>query len=236
MKDGTLSATITEQIVKDAIKAAQDAVKKSGKELDGIALDFNITGSGSYTNLNAIIDAGAIDRLKEAGVKFVQIGSAVLDMTLDMGAIAEIDKQSTGTITVSANKITKLSDVAKKLIGSRPVFDITVSYQKNGKTEYVSNFGKGAVTLGIAYKATDKESKGNLFGVYVDKNGKPVIGWLTAENGKYHYYFTADGIMVSGKWLEIDGNWYYFYADGSLAKSTKVDGYEVDGNGVRKMK
>ncbi len=474
VKDGVLSATITEQMVKDAIKAAQDAAKKSGKELDGIALDFNVTGTGSYTNLNATIDAKAIDRLKEAGVKFVRIGSAVLDVTLDMGAISEVDKQSTGTVMVSAKKLTKLSDAAKKLIGSRPVFEITVSYQKNGKTEHVSSFGKGTVTLGITYSAASNEKTGSLFGVYVDQNGKPelltnssydngrvifsrntlstygvgykapspaftdtakhwakdnidfvasrdlisgtnattfapntaitradflmalgrlsgadvsgyktgsftdvkntdpampyiewavknkivsgygngkfgpsdsitreqmavmmvgyakatgyklpasiaavtfsdsakisayakdavkaiqqasimqgkgsnifdpqgsatrgeaatilrrfvelvidegtargwnqndagqwqyigengkpVVGWLTAENGKYHYYFTADGVMVSGKWLEIGGKWYYFNADGSLAKNIKVDGYEVDENGVRKTK
>lgn len=472
VKDGTLSATITEQMAKDAIKAAQDAAKKSGKKVEDIALDFNVTGSGSFTNLNATIEAGAIDRLKEAGVKSIKIGSAVLDVTLDLGAISEVDKQSTGTVTISAKRLTKLSDAAKKLIGIRPVFDITVSYQKNGKTKYVSSFGEGAVTLGIAYKATGKENKGNLFGVYVDKNGKPqlltnssynngrvifsrnslstygvgykapspaftdttkhwakdnidfvasrdlisgtsattfapntaitradflmalgrlsgadvsiyktssftdvkstdtampyiewavknkiisgygngkfgsndsitreqmavmmvnyakatgyklpvskqsitfaddakisayakdavkaiqqtgvingkdnnrfdpqgnatraeastilrrfvelvidegtargwvqndagqwqyigengkpVVGWLTAENGKYHYYFTADGIMVFGKWLQIDDKWYYFYADGYLAISSKIDGYEVDENGVRK--
>jgi len=475
VKEGILSATITEQMVKDAIKAAQDAAEKSGKKFDGIAVDFNVIGSGSYTNLNATIDAGAIDRLKELGVKFIKIGSSVLDVTLDTGAIAEVDNQSTGTVTVSARKLTKLSDAAKKLIGNRPVFDITVSYQKNGKTEYVSKFGKGIVTLGLAYEATAKENKGNLFGVYVDKNGKPelltnssydntgrlifsrnslstygvgykapspafidtakhwakdnidfvvsrdlisgtstttfapntaitradflmalgrlsgadvssyktssftdvkgtdtampyiewavknkivqgigggkfgpdeqisrqdmavmmqnyatatgyklpvsrqsitfaddakisayakaevkaiqqtgvvggkgnnlfdpqgnatraeastilrrfvelvidegtargwvqndagllqyigengkpAIGWLTTDGGKYHYYFTADGSMVAEKWLEIEGKWYYFNADGSLAKSTKIDGYEVDENGVRKVK
>ncbi len=473
-EDDILSVAITEQMVKDAIKAAQDAAKKSGKEADGITLDFNVTGSGSYASLNATIDAAAIDRLKEAGVKFIKIGSSVLDVTLDMGSIAEIDRQSTGTVTVSATRLTKLSDAAKKLIGNRPVFNITVSYQKNRKTEYITNFGKGTVTLGIAYKAADKEKTGNLFGVYVDKNGKPqlltnssydngrlifsrnslstygvgyktpapaftdtakhwakdnidfvasrglingtsavtfapntaitradflmalgklsgadvtvytsssftdvkdtdtampyiewavknkitqgieggkfgpalsitrqdmavmmqnyakatgyklpasvaavifsdsvkisayardgvkaiqqagimqskgsntfdpqagttraeaatilrrfveliidegtargwvqndvgqwqyidengkpVTGWLIAENGKYHYYLDKDGIMISGKWLEIDGKWYYFYADGSLAKSTKIGDYEVDENGVRKTK
>ncbi|MDD4798322.1 MAG: S-layer homology domain-containing protein [Clostridia bacterium] len=475
VKDGVLSASITEQMVKDAIKAAQDAAKKSGKEADGIAVEFTATGSGTWHSVTVDLDAGVIDRLKEAGVKSVKIGSTVLDITLGTGAIAEIDKQSTGTVTVSVTRLTKLSTAAKRLIGNRPAFNITVGYQKNGKPEYVSNFGAGIVTLGFAYAATDKENKGNLFGVYVDKNGKPqlltnssydnigrlifnrnslstygvgykapspafidttkhwakdtidfvasrnlisgtstttfapnaaitradflmalgrlsgadvsiyktsgftdvkdpdtampfiewavknkivkgigggkfgpgeqisrqdmavmmvnyaaatgyklpmsrqsitfaddakisayakaavkaiqqtgvvsgkdnnlfdpqgsatraeasailrrfvelvidegtargwvqndagqwqyigengkpVVGWLSVENGRYHYYFTADGIMVAGKWLEIEGKWYYFNADGSLAKDTKVDGYAVDENGVRKIK
>jgi len=42
--------------------------------------------------------------------------------------------------------------------------------------------------------------------------------------------------MVSGKWLQVDGKWYYFYTDGSLAKSTKIDGCEIGSDGVRKTK
>lgn len=473
-KNSVLSSTITEQMAEGAIKTAQDAAKKSGKAADGIAVDFNVTGSGNNASLNITIDAGAIDRLKEAGVKFIKIGSAVLDVTLDTAAIAELDKQSTGTVTVSAKMQTKLSKAAKALIGSRPVWDITVHYQKNGKTKYISSFGRGTVTLGIAYKAASKEKTGSLCGVYVDKDGKPqlltnssyaggrllfgrnslstygvgynplapaftdtmkhwakdhidfaasrnlisgisattfapntaitcadflmalgrlsgadvssykvssftdvkatdpampyiewavkakimqgigggkfgpalsisrqdmavimqnyakatgcklpvsvaavtfsditkiaayakeaakalqqtgimqgkenntfdpqgnttraeasailrrfvelvidegtarewmqndagqwkyidengmpVTGWLVTENGKYHYYFGKDGIMTAGKWLQIDGKWYYFYADGLLAKNIKVDGYEVDENGIRKTK
>jgi len=61
--------------------------------------------------------------------------------------------------------------------------------------------------------------------------------WDLGANGNNKtYYFTTDGLMVSGKWLEIDGKWYYFYTDGSLARSTKIDGYEVDEKGVRKAK
>lgn len=71
---------------------------------------------------------------------------------------------------------------------------------------------------------------------YIGENGKPAIGWLTTEGGKHHYYFNADGNMVAAKWREIEGKWYYFNSDGSLAKSTKIDGYEVDENGVRKVK
>ena len=48
------------------------------------------------------------------------------------------------------------------------------------------------------------------------------------------YYFTMGGLMASDKWLQIGDKWYYFYADGSLAKSTAIDGYEVDEDGARK--
>lgn len=175
VKDGVLTATITEQMVKDAIKMAQDSAKNSGVEADGIALDFNVINSDNYANLNFTIDAEAIDKLKEAKIKFIKLSSSVLDISFDTGAITEIDEQSTGTVAVLAKSLTKLSNAAKKLIGNRPVFNITVGYQKNGKAEYVSSFGKGAVTLDIAYKVADKENTKNLFGVYIDKNGNPEL-------------------------------------------------------------
>lgn len=53
----------------------------------------------------------------------------------------------------------------------------------------------------------------------------------------YRYIkLTIDPSTAQG-WAENDsGRWYYFYADGSLARNTKIDGYEVDENGLRKSK
>lgn len=64
------------------------------------------------------------------------------------------------------------------------------------------------------------------------KDGNAVTGWLTL--GSKTYYFDTYGILVSGKWKEIDGNWYYFDKDGILTKNTTIDGFEVDEKGVRK--
>lgn len=58
------------------------------------------------------------------------------------------------------------------------------------------------------------------------KDGKPVKGWLS-DDQKWYWLDKATGKMFSGGWKQIDGKWYYFYADGSMAVSTKVDGYEV---------
>ena len=59
-----------------------------------------------------------------------------------------------------------------------------------------------------------------------------VTGWRDIGTNVHNKTccFTPDGIMVSGKWLRIDGKWYYFYSDGALAKNALV------GNGVRKTK
>jgi glucan-binding YG repeat protein len=40
--------------------------------------------------------------------------------------------------------------------------------------------------------------------------------------------------MAAGKWLQIGGKWYYFYADGKLAVNTTIEWYTVGEDGARK--
>lgn len=65
------------------------------------------------------------------------------------------------------------------------------------------------------------------------KDGEPIKGWLS-DDQKWYWLDKATGKMFSGGWKQIDGKWYYFYPDGSMAVSTKVDGYEVGADGARK--
>ena len=175
VQDKVLSATITEKMAKDAIAAA-------GSNADGIAVQLNVTGSGSYTSLTATFERKALEALKTAGVKYVQIGSTLIDLSLDTKAITEILNQATGNVTVSVTAQGKLSDEAKRLIGSRPVFDITI---KDNKGITVSNLKNGTVTIGIYYEPAGWEKKGNLYSVYVDRNGKTqLLTNSSYDNGK----------------------------------------------------
>lgn len=63
---------------------------------------------------------------------------------------------------------------------------------------------------------------------------KAAMGWLGISGNRY--YFIEQGLMVSVKWIQIDGKLHYFNVDGTLAKNTKVDGYEVDESGMKKNK
>ncbi len=112
-------------------------------------------------------------------------------------------------------------------------------YYKNGKaltgtqtlrgTKYFFN-NNGRLKTGWV-----KDDAGNLR--FYSGNQMLVGFWnVGTDSNNKTYYFSKDGILVSDKWIQIDGKWYYFYADGSIARNTKIDGYDVDENGVRKIK
>lgn len=82
---------------------------------------------------------------------------------------------------------------------------------------------------------------------YLDSDGKMKTGELQLEKQEYglandghmltgwngNYYYRASGEKAKDAWTEIDGQWYYFKANGELLKSGKTpDGYTVDAKGV----
>ena len=54
------------------------------------------------------------------------------------------------------------------------------------------------------------------------RNGESVKGWLSEEQ-KWYWLDKVTGMMFAGGWKQIDGKWYYFYADGTMAVNTASD-------------
>ena len=210
VENKVLTASITEQMAREAIAAAEKSSKDASKTADGIAVEFAVTGSGDYESLVVNFDAGAIDRLKAAGVKYVKIGSALIDISLDAKAIAEIDRQSTGTVTLSAMREEKLSYPAKAAIGHRPAFDITL---KDSKGTVITDLKGGTATIGIAYD-TKNNGTGGLYAVYVKPNGQ--IEWLPNSSytsgrlifGTGHFSIFGVGYKAPATaFTDIKGHW-----------------------------
>ena len=40
--------------------------------------------------------------------------------------------------------------------------------------------------------------------------------------------------QAANGWKQIDGKWYYFYTDGTMAVNTTIDGYTIGSDGARK--
>ncbi len=56
-------------------------------------------------------------------------------------------------------------------------------------------------------------------------------GWVE-EDGSLRY-LDGDGYPLTDEWKKKDNNWYYLDEDGYIARSTMVDEYYVDENGIR---
>ena len=66
---------------------------------------------------------------------------------------------------------------------------------------------------------------------YFDRKGYMVTGWENIDGQRY--YFDRNGVMQTG-WRRIGFHWYYFYADGVMAADTRIDGYDLGKDGIRK--
>jgi len=67
---------------------------------------------------------------------------------------------------------------------------------------------------------------------YIDMFGRVASGWNVIDNDTY--WFDNWNVMAAGKWVRIDGRFYYFYSDGTLAVNTVIEGFEINESGVRK--
>ncbi|QIB69061.1 hypothetical protein Ami103574_06840 [Aminipila butyrica] len=110
-------------------------------------------------------------------------------------------------------------------------------YYKNGKpltdTQTIEGIPYFFYSKGILKTGWVKDDTGD-WRFYFGSRG--IIGWwdIDTDGKNNRYYFDTNGKLILGKWLQIEDKWYYFNTDGSLARSTKIDGHEVDANGVRK--
>jgi hypothetical protein len=209
-KKGIVTVTVTEAQTRVLINAAKKNAGSTGKAADGIGVVFHIqfsTGgkrvresSADQTNINLTngnmtpdnlvefkvsLEEKVITLLQKEGVKRFDVNTPLVNFSFDKIAILEMKSLTSGTVTIAVKPIRKLPKSAKALISKRPVYDLSISCKKNGKTIYISNFKKGTVMLGIPYRPESGEKTGNLYGVYVNEKGQAqLLANSSYDNGK----------------------------------------------------
>lgn len=231
--NGVASALIPDQAVIDAIAQAQADAKAQGKTADGISVELDITVPKRATSLSAVLTRSSLDRMISDGVDSLEINGPLHKVSFDKKALERIQKQSKGNISITIAAKRNLSDTAKKIISTRPVYDITVGYG-NGKS--VSGLGGGIASVSMQYTPSKGEAVGGLYAVYVDENGNATriagsaydansrcVIFTTTHLSQYGIGYTAPTV----KFTDISSHWAkesidYVVGRGLISGTTKT--------------
>lgn len=196
-RNNALTHTITREMVRQALDKAKERAKADGREELGYALEFIFSTTKTIDSLNISFAPDAPALLESEGVKESGVITNAFRWIFDPDAMKEINLQREGqSITVKAERFSKLSDAAKRLIGTRPVWDVTIGFTKGGTAYNISMLGKGVMTMGVKYTPASTEKTGNLAVIYVPSDGKPQIltnsgydnGWLNWQLSSLSVY------------------------------------------------
>ena len=147
-----------------------DAGAKEAERKDNTASPTQNTDVISISKKVASFSKSDLDDIVKSGVKVLNITGNKVRLSFEAKAIKAISKQTEEDINikVTGNNTVGLSSKTKKLIGSHPVYDISISGKYGTK---ITNLGKGYVTVSIPYKLGKSEKTENLLIYYIDKKG-----------------------------------------------------------------
>lgn len=180
---GKAIVDISNKMVIDAFEKALDNAKKNGNEKNGITVVLRVdTEDKNVDDIKVNLPKSVQNIIIENKIvsTIVIVDNPDIRIGMDLMTIKEINQQAKADVNITAKRIdnSKLSDEAKKTIGSRPLFDLKVNY---GSDKELQNFGTGRVSISIPYTLALNENAENIKAVYVDENKK--VQWI--ENSVY---------------------------------------------------
>ena len=147
-----------------------DTSVKEVESKDNTASSTKNTDVISISKKVASFSKSDLDDIVKSGVKVLNITGNKVRLSFEAEAIKAISKQAEEDIKikVTGNNTAGLSSKTKKLIGSHPVYDISISGKDGTK---ITNLGNGYVTVSIPYKLDKSEKAENVIIYYIDKKG-----------------------------------------------------------------
>lgn len=152
------------------VSKPDDAGAKEADSKDNTASPTQNTDVISISKKVASFSKSDLSDIVKSGVKALNITDNKVRLSFETKAIKAISKQTEEDIKikVTGNNTVGLSSKTKKLIGSHPVYDISISGKYGTK---ITNLGKGYVTVSIPYKLGKSEKAENVIIYYIDKKG-----------------------------------------------------------------
>ncbi|NLK44345.1 MAG: hypothetical protein GX300_08130, partial [Tissierellia bacterium] len=213
---GEAKTVISDKVITDAITDAQSYAKEQGKTRNGISVELDLTIPKEVSSLTVTHPQGAFDKLVKTGVKSYKISGYPVTISFDEKALEEIKNQSEGDITISIKPVENIAAAAKEYIGRRPIYNIGVSYVKDGKTIMITDLNDGIATISIQYEANENETANYLCGAYVNERGNAtLIDGANYDIDEGVLEITTNHLLIHGvgykepsaKFIDIENHW-----------------------------
>ncbi len=210
LKDGSASVTIEVDDISDAIALLEDT--DSAETVLEIVID-GASGAGKFSMTLPADTLGVISSSDGLGLRIIL---EQIQVTFDNAAVAEIDSEAAGSVSIVISEADKtaLTEDVLNMIGERPLYDIDI-LSGSGK---ISSLGDGQATISIPYKLTAGEDPDELVIFLVKDDGSIVpvkASGYDAGTGSMLFvvnHFSQYGIGynsctfgdISGHWAEND--------------------------------
>ncbi|QSX04861.1 S-layer homology domain-containing protein [Sedimentibacter sp. zth1] len=167
--DGKATATLTEKELTEAITSVVEAAKKAGENTKTV-VTIDAKSDSKAKEVEAKLPVKALKEAEKQNVDEIKISSQLAEITLNKETLKSILNQSKSSeISISVANVEKetLKEVAKTIVGDRPVFDFNIS----SGNKKISRFDDYEIKLGIPYILKANENPEKIVIHYIDDNG-----------------------------------------------------------------
>ena len=167
-KAKTAETEISEKTIENALKKA----KENNNQTDKLPLKIKVDMPKGTDKVKVNITESSLEKIAGRGINSLTVETPIIKAVFNKKAISEIKKQGTGDVAINIIFDKKLSKEAQKLIGKRPVYEISINRAKGKKN--ITDFRKGNIRVSVPYTLKKNEKPDRLYAVYLDKKGKPI--------------------------------------------------------------
>lgn len=228
-----LSIVMSISFVNASVAFASDEQTGHIKTTDSSGNSSELTYHYFDTVTTSTDEASIINAINSRGTKTVIVN---VNTSNNTGTIAN-------TPLISENILESLKANTEKtlVINSETVY-LEINATSDGEIKFTRNKAPivGFITIGNANYYLNSngimqtgwvESPGKTWYHFNQATGAKDTNWLMDTNYRWYYLDPTSGVMKTG-WLNDNGKWYYLNSYGEMVTNTKVDGYNIDINGV----
>lgn len=212
------SYNVNDNVEQAVVRAVPEDKEEDKVEIDNSEVD-------NYENYKKTVSLNKGENKIQVDVTDEDDNERVYTLTINRGSVASTTDSTTSKTTSGSSTGTEAAKAVNKWI------------QVDGKWQYKDAAGNPVKSSWVQ-------------NYYLQADGTMATGWLTYNNNWYYlgsdgavkigwqsingicYFFDSQGKMVTGWVKDTNGKYYYLNSNGSMARSTTINGYKLGADGA----